>query len=62
MCVGLLWHFRADGNRAPRSSADHRATVTKYIAPTVLFWFRHAVPRLVEASADKKAAAVRSPG
>jgi uncharacterized membrane protein len=44
MWVGLLWYLNfVQTPTVPKiEPAEHRAAVTKYIAPNVLFWFRYA--------------------
>jgi uncharacterized membrane protein len=44
MWVGLLWDLNfVQTPTVPKiEPAEHRAAVTKYIAPRVLFWFRYA--------------------
>jgi uncharacterized membrane protein len=43
MWIGLLWYFNfVQTPMMPKiEPAEHRAAVTKYIAPTALFWFRY---------------------
>jgi uncharacterized membrane protein len=43
MWVGLLWYFNfVQIPTVPRiEPAEHRAAITKYIAPEALFWFRY---------------------
>jgi uncharacterized membrane protein len=42
--VGLLWYLNfVQTPTVPKiEPAEHRAAITKYIAPNVLFWFRYA--------------------
>jgi uncharacterized membrane protein len=44
MWVGLLWYLNfVQTPTVPKiEPAEHRAAITKYIAPNVLFWFRYA--------------------
>jgi uncharacterized membrane protein len=44
MWVGLLWYLNfVQTPTVPKiEPVEHRAAVTKYIAPNVLFWFRYA--------------------
>ena len=44
MWIGLLWYFNfVQTPTMPKiEPAEHRAAISKYIAPTVLFWFRYA--------------------
>jgi uncharacterized membrane protein len=44
MWIGLLWYFNfVQIPTVPRiEPVEHRAAVTKYIAPSALFWFRYA--------------------
>ena len=44
MWIGLLWYFNfVQIPTVPKiEPVEHRAAVTKYIAPNALFWFRHA--------------------
>jgi uncharacterized membrane protein len=44
MWVGLLWYLNfVQTPTVPKiEPAEHRAAITKYIAPRVLFWFRYA--------------------
>src|SRR5215472_5121210 len=43
MWIGLLWYFNfVQTPMMPKiEPVEHRAAVTKYIAPTALFWFRY---------------------
>src|SRR3974377_1212952 len=42
MWIGLLWYFNfVQTPMMPKIEAEHRVAVTKYIAPTALFWFRY---------------------
>jgi uncharacterized membrane protein len=43
MWIGLLWYFNfVQTPTMPKiEPAEHRAAVTKYIAPNALFWFRY---------------------
>jgi uncharacterized membrane protein len=42
--IGLLWYLNfVQTPTVPKiEPAEHRAAITKYIAPNVLFWFRYA--------------------
>lgn len=44
MWMGLLWYLNfVQTPTVPKiEPAEHRAAITKYIAPNVLFWFRYA--------------------
>jgi uncharacterized membrane protein len=44
MWIGLLWYLNfVQTPTVPKiEPAEHRAAITKYIAPNVLFWFRYA--------------------
>jgi uncharacterized membrane protein len=44
MWIGLLWYFNfVQIPTVPKiEPAEHRAAITKYIAPNALFWFRYA--------------------
>src|SRR5207244_228171 len=44
MWIGLLWYFNfVQTPTMPKiEPAEHRAAVTKFIAPSALFWFRYA--------------------
>ena len=44
MWVGLLWYLNfVQTPTVPKiEPAEHRAAITKFIAPNVLFWFRYA--------------------
>jgi len=44
MWMGLLWYLNfVQTPTLPRiEPAEHRAAITKYIAPNVLFWFRYS--------------------
>jgi uncharacterized membrane protein len=44
MWMGLLWYLNfVQTPTVPRiEPAEHRAAITKYIAPNVLFWFRYS--------------------
>ena len=44
MWIGLLWYFNfVQIPTVPKiEPVEHRAAVTKYIAPNALFWFRYA--------------------
>ena len=44
MWIGLLWYFNfVQIPTAPKiAPVEHRAAITKDIAPSVLFWFRYA--------------------
>jgi uncharacterized membrane protein len=44
MWVGLLWYLNfVQTPTVPKiEPAEHRAAITRYIAPNVLFWFRYA--------------------
>ncbi|HET7681544.1 MAG TPA: urate hydroxylase PuuD [Xanthobacteraceae bacterium] len=44
MWIGLLWYFNfVQIPTVPKiEPVEHRAAVTKYIAPSALFWFRYA--------------------
>jgi uncharacterized membrane protein len=44
MWIGLLWYFNfVQIPTVPKiEPAEHRAAITKYIAPQALFWFRYA--------------------
>src|SRR6202049_3509842 len=44
MWIGLLWYFNfVQIPTVPKiEPVEHRAAVTKFIAPTALFWFRYA--------------------
>ena len=43
MWIGLLWYFNfVQTPTMPKiEPAEHRAAITKFIAPAALFWFRH---------------------
>jgi uncharacterized membrane protein len=47
--IGLLYYFNfVQTPTMPKiDPAEHRAAVTKYIAPNALFWFRHAAAATV---------------
>src|SRR5262245_65874949 len=44
MWMGLLWYLNfVQTPTVPKiEPAEHRAAITKYIAPNVLFWFRYS--------------------
>jgi uncharacterized membrane protein len=44
MWIGLLWYFNfVQIPTVPKiEPAEHRAAISKYIAPSALFWFRYA--------------------
>ena len=44
MWIGLLWYFNfVQIPTVPKiEPAEHRAAITKYIAPNALFWFRYS--------------------
>ena len=44
MWIGLLWYFNfVQIPTVPKiEPVEHRAAITKYIAPSALFWFRYA--------------------
>ena len=44
MWLGLLWYLNfVQTPTVPKiEPAEHRAAITRYIAPNVLFWFRYA--------------------
>jgi uncharacterized membrane protein len=44
MWVGLLWYLNfVQTPTLPKiEPAEHRAAITKFIAPNVLFWFRYS--------------------
>ncbi len=44
MWIGLLWYFNfVQIPTVPKiEPAEHRAAITKFIAPSALFWFRYA--------------------
>jgi uncharacterized membrane protein len=44
MWMGLLWYLNfVQTPTVPKiEPAEHRAAITKFIAPNVLFWFRHS--------------------
>jgi uncharacterized membrane protein len=44
MWLGLLWYLNfVQTPTVPKTEpAEHRAAVTKFIAPNVLFWFRYS--------------------
>jgi uncharacterized membrane protein len=44
MWVGLLWYLNfVQTPTVPKiEPAEHRAAITKFIAPNVLFWFRYS--------------------
>jgi uncharacterized membrane protein len=44
MWIGLLWYLNfVQTQTVPKiEPAEHRAAITKYIAPNVMFWFRYA--------------------
>jgi uncharacterized membrane protein len=43
MWIGILWYFNfVQTPTMPKiEPAEHRAAITKFIAPAALFWFRH---------------------
>ncbi len=49
MWIGLLWYFNfVQIPTVPKiEPAEHRAAITKFIAPNALFWFRHAAAATV---------------
>lgn len=49
MWIGILWYFNfVQIPTVPTiEPVEHRAAITKYIAPSALFWFRHAAAATV---------------
>ena len=58
MWMGLLWYLNfVQTPTVPKiEPAEHRAAITKYIAPNVLFWFRYSALVTVDLRADPRAA------